>query len=303
MARPKPCFIEREACAARTITQYDRTMNEETFVGTGGTRIFVRIWRPEGKARGVVVINHGFKSHSGLYGWVAHQLVRNALAVYALDMRGHGKSEGERLYVDKFDDYADDLAKLVGQAKQREQDAPTFVLGHSAGGVVACIYTLDHQKDIAGLICESFAHELPAPDFALAILKGVGHVAPHAHVLKLNDEDFSRDPKFVEQMKNDPLIPKQGYEAQTIAALVRADERLKREFPRVTLPLLILHGTADRAAKPHGSKVFHQAAGSKDKTLKLYEGGFHDLLNDADKEKVMADITEWMTTRLVGTAR
>jgi alpha-beta hydrolase superfamily lysophospholipase len=276
-------------------------MNEETFVGTGGTQIFVRSWRPEGKVRGVVVINHGFKSHSGLYEWVAQQLVRNALAVYALDMRGHGKSQGERLYVDKFDDYADDLAKLVGQAKQRENDAPAFVLGHSAGGVVACIYTLDHQKDIAGLICEDFAHELPAPEFALAILKGVGQVAPHAHVLKLKDEDFSRDPKFVEQMKNDPLIPKQGYEARTVAALVRADERLKREFSRITLPVLILHGTGDRAAKPHGSQVFHQAAGSKDKTLKLYEGAFHDMLHDLDKEKVMADIVEWITTRLGGT--
>ena len=172
------------------------------------------------------------------------------------------------------------------------------MLGHSAGGVVACIYALDHQKEIAGLICESFAHELPAPEFALAILKGIGQVAPHAHVLKLKDEDFSRDPKFVEQMKNDPLIPKQGYEAKTVAALVRADERLKRELSTITLPVLILHGTADRAAKVHGSQFFHQVAGSKDKTLKLYEGHFHDLLNDVDKEKVMADVADWIATRL-----
>jgi acylglycerol lipase len=273
-------------------------MNEETFVGTGGLKIFVRIWRPEIKARGIVLINHGFKSHRGLYGWVAEQLVQKGLAVYALDMRGHGKSEGERLYVEKFGDYADDLAKLAELAKQREQNAPAFVLGHSAGGVVACIYALDHQKEIAGLICESFARELPAPEFALAILKGVSHIAPHAHVLKLKDEDFSRDPKFVEQMKNDPLIPKQGYESQTAAALVRADERLNKELSRITLPVLILHGTADRAAKPHGSQVFHQTASSKDKTLKLYEGHFHDLLNDIDKERVMADVTEWVSTRL-----
>jgi alpha-beta hydrolase superfamily lysophospholipase len=273
-------------------------MNEETFVGTGALNVFVRSWRPEGKARGVVVMNHGFKSHSGLYGWVAEQLVQNGLAAYALDMRGHGKSDGERLYVESFGDYADDLAKLVQLAKEREPGAPTFVLGHSAGGVVACLYALDHQAEIAGLICESFAHELPAPDFALAILKGVGHIAPHAHVLKLKDEDFSRDPKFVEQMKNDPLISKQGYEAQTVAALVRADERLKNELSRISLPLFILHGTADRAAKPHGSQFFHQVAASKDKTLKLYEGHFHDLLNDVDKEKVMADVTQWTTARL-----
>jgi len=273
-------------------------MKEETFDGVGGLKIFARSWRPDGKPLATVVINHGFKSHSGLYEWVAQQLVRKQLAVYALDMRGHGRSQGEPLFVEKLVEYESDLAKLVTLAKEREGDLPTFVLGHSAGGVVACLYALDHQKDLAGFICESFAHEVPAPDFALAVLKGVGHIAPHAHVLKLKDEDFSRDPKFVEQMKDDVLISKKGYEAQTVAELVRADERLKKEFPRITLPLLILHGTADRAAKPHGSQVFHDTAGSKDKTLKLYEGHFHDLLNDIGKERVMADITEWITLRL-----
>src|SRR5262249_17373840 len=127
-----------------------------------------------------------------------------------------------------------------------------------------------------------------------------GHVAPHAHVLQLKDEDFSRDPQIVERMKNDPLISKQGYEAQTVAELVRADERLKKDFSQITLPILILHGTADRAAKPHGSQVFHDRAGSKDKTLKLYDGYFHDLLNDVGKERVMADITEWLRARARG---
>ncbi|MBV9948191.1 MAG: alpha/beta hydrolase, partial [Myxococcales bacterium] len=88
--------------------------------------------------------------------------------------------------------------------------------------------------------------------------------------------------------------PKQGYEARTVAELVRADERLRNEFGRFTLPLLILHGTADRAAKPHGSQVFHERAGSTDKTLKLYEGYFHDPLHDLGKERVLADITEWL---------
>jgi alpha-beta hydrolase superfamily lysophospholipase len=129
-------------------------------------------------------------------------------------------------------------------------------------------------------------------------LKGIGHVAPHAHVLKLKEEDFSRDPEFVARMKNDPLIPRQGYEAQTVGELVRADERLRQEFSRITLPLLILHGTGDRAAKVHGSQVFHDSAGSQDKTLKLYEGHFHDLLNDVDKEEVMADVVEWIRARL-----
>jgi alpha-beta hydrolase superfamily lysophospholipase len=273
-------------------------MSEHTVEGIGGLKVFVRSWQPEGKPRAVVVINHGFKSHSGYYEWTAEQLTQNRLAVYALDMRGHGRSEGEPLFVNEMADYVDDLAKVIAFAKQREGALPTFVLGHSAGGVVASMYMLDHQSEVTGFICESFAHEVPAPDFALAILKGIGNIAPHAHVLKLKDEDFSRDPKAVERMGSDPLVSKQGYEAQTIAELVRADERLKKEFSRITLPLLILHGTADRAAKPHGSQVFHERASSEDKTLKLYDGHFHDLLNDLGKESVMADITEWILARV-----
>jgi len=149
-----------------------------------------------------------------------------------------------------------------------------------------------------GLICESFAHEVPAPDFALAVLKGLSHVAPHAHVLKLNNEDFSRDPKVVEAMNNDPLIAHEVQPTQTVAEMVRADDRLKRDFPLITIPVLILHGTLDKATKPSGSQRFYDMAGSADKTLKLYEGHFHDLLNDIDKEIVMADIQQWIDTHL-----
>jgi alpha-beta hydrolase superfamily lysophospholipase len=173
-----------------------------------------------------------------------------------------------------------------------------FVLGHSAGGVVSCTYALDHQAEIAGLICESFAFQVPAPDFALAVLKGLSHVAPHAHVLKLKNEDFSRDPKVVESMNNDPLIAHEVQPTQTVAEMVRADERLKKEFPLITLPLLILHGSADKATKPSGSELFHKQAGSTDKTLKLYAGHYHDLLNDLDKEIVMSDILGWLDAHL-----
>src|SRR5262249_16881847 len=137
-----------------------------------------------------------------------------------------------------------------------------------------------------------------APDFALAVLKGLNHVAPHAHVLKLKIEDFSRDPKVVETMNEDPLIAHEVQPTQTVAELVRADERLKNEFPLITLPVLILNGTNDKATKPSGSQLFYDNAGSSDKTLKLYEGHFHDLLSDVDKELVLADIKGWIDARL-----
>jgi acylglycerol lipase len=274
------------------------TAGDGTFTSFGGLNIFFRSWRPSGTPRGVVVIVPGFNSHSAYYAWVADQFVAGGLAVYALDLRGRGKSDGERFYVEKFDDYVSDVAAFVTLAKSLEPGLPIFLLGHSAGGVVACVYTLEHQAELAGLICESFAFQVPAPDFALAVFKGLSHVAPHAHILHLKNEDFSRDPKAVDAMNADPLIAHETQPTQTLAAMVRADERLKKEFPLITLPVLILHGTKDKATRPSGSQLFHDTAGSTDKTLKLYEGGFHDLLNDLDKEAVISDIRQWVDAHL-----
>src|SRR5215510_7583716 len=266
---------------------------EERLESVGALKIFVRWWRPDA-ARGVVVIVHGLNSHSGEYGWVAEQFVGAGLAVYAGDLRGRGKSDGERFYVNNLNEWVSDVAAVMALAKSREPGLPVFLLGHSAGGVVSCIYTLEHQSELAGFICEDFAHEVPAPDFALAALKGLSHVAPHAHVFKLKNQDFSRDPEVVRAKNNDPLLAHEIQPTQVMAELVRADERLRREFPLITLPLLILHGTADRVTKPSGSQRFYDDAGSRDKTIKLYDGHFHDLLNDVDKEVVMSDIRKWI---------
>jgi alpha-beta hydrolase superfamily lysophospholipase len=274
------------------------TMKEERIDTTGGLKIFIRSWRPEGRARGVVAICHGVKSHSGYYQWAAEQLVARGLAVYALDLRGRGQSDGERFFIDKMTDYLDDVHALVTLAKSREPGLPVFLLGHSAGGVISCTYTLEHQADLAGLVCESFAFKVAAPDFAVAVVKGLSHLAPHLHVLDLKSEDFTRDPVALKAMQDDPLIAGEVQPTNTVAELARADDRLEREFPLITLPVLILHGTTDKVTRPSGSQLFYDTGGSADKTLKLYEGHAHDLLNDIDKELVMDDITGWIEARL-----
>ncbi|HEX7314398.1 MAG TPA: alpha/beta hydrolase [Pyrinomonadaceae bacterium] len=278
-------------------------VREGSFKGVGGLNIFTRSWRPEGTARGVVVIVHGLNSHSGQYLWVGEQLAAEGLAVHALDHRGRGRSDGERFYVEKIEDYVEDVATLVRAAKAENPGLPVFVLGHSAGGVISCVYTLEHQSEIDGLICESFAYELPVPDLVLSFLKGLSYITPHTHVFSLNNEDFSRDPAVVESMNNDPLIKGESQPAQTAKVMINADQRLREEFPLIKLPVLILHGTEDKATKPSGSRHFYEQAGSTDKTLKLYEGHYHDLLNDIDKEVVMADIKGWITARLPASER
>ena len=274
------------------------TANEEKVRTTGGLMITVRSWLPEARPRGVVAIVHGVKSHSGYYWWAAEQLVGSGLAVYALDLHGRGKSDGDRLYLEKIGDYLDDVDALVSLARAREPGLPVFLLGHSAGGVISCVYTLEHQDKLAGLICESFAYQVAAPDLVVSIVKVLSRIAPHLPVLDLKSRDFSRDPRAVRVMDTDPLVAHEVQPSQTVAELLRATERLRREFPHITLPVLILHGTSDRVTRPSGSRFFYDSAGSSDKTLKLYQGHAHDLLNDLDKQVVMADIKGWMQAHL-----
>jgi alpha-beta hydrolase superfamily lysophospholipase len=278
-------------------------MREEDFQSLGGVRIHMREWLPEGAARAVVVICHGVNSHGGQHAWTAEQLVGRGLAVYAVDLRGRGQSEGERFYVEDIAEYVADVRGLIGIAKERNPGLPVYLLGHSAGGVVSCSYALDHQDEIDGLICESFAFQVPAPGFALAAIKGLSHIAPRLGVLTLKMMDFTRDPAALKALEADPLTKGESQPAMTVAALVRADERLHESFEQITLPVLILHGTEDHATVCRGSEYFHAHAGSADKTLKLYDGHYHDLLNDIGKEEVLADVVGWIEARLPAQVR
>lgn len=270
---------------------------EQWLDGTGG-RIFTRHWEPAGTPRANLVICHGVNSHGGQYIRAGEEFAARGFAVTALDLRGRGKSEGERFYAESIDDYVSDLSQAIELGRSHHPDLPLFLLGHSAGGVTSVTYALDHQAKIDGLICESFAFRVYAPNFALKLLEGADHIVPHAHVLRLKMEDFSRDPDWVAQLDADPLTLGEVQPVSTVAAFARAGERFEREFSRITLPVLILHGTADKATRPDGSQEFYDHAGSTDKTLKLYDDYYHDLLNDLGREAVMEDIVGWISARV-----
>ncbi len=275
---------------------------EHTITGTfsvdNGQKVFYRNWKAVDNPKAVAVIVHGFNSYSGYYHWVAEQFTLKGIETYAIDLRGRGNSDGERFYIADYNEIVEDIDHLVGMAKSAHGNLPVFILGHSAGGVLSALYMLAHQDKVNGFICESFAYRVPAPDFAIAVLKGLSHIAPHVHVLKLKNEDFSRDEAIVAAMNADPLIAHEVQPTKTVQQLALADERLKKEFPAIQLPVLILHGTADKATKPEGSQEFYDRTGATDKTLKFYEGHFHDLLNDLDKEIVMNDILDWVNSRV-----
>jgi len=273
-------------------------MKESSFKNADGLNIFTRSWQPEGEARAVIVLVHGFNAHSGYMIWPGEHFAAHGLAAYALDLRGRGRSEGERFWVEKFSDYLADVDGLVAIARQENPGLPIYVLGHSAGGVVASSYVFEHQDAIAGLICESFALDVGLPDAAGLLIKGISHILPHLHIFTLKNEIFSRDPQAVAAMNSDPLIKDESQPAETAAALVKGAELLREHMPAFTVPVLIIHGTDDKATRYQGSQYFYDHAGSTDKTLKLYEGGYHDLLNDTIKTEVIADIQSWLDERI-----
>jgi len=273
-------------------------MNESSFEGVGGLKIATRSWPAEGSPRAVMILIHGFNAHSGYMTWPGEQLAANGFASYALDLRGRGNSEGERFYVEEFSDYLTDVNSLVDIARGENPGLPVYVLGHSAGGVIATSYVFEHQDEISGLVCESFAFDVGLPHLVQLALQGVGYLAPHVHVFSLNNADFSRDAAHVERMNTDPLIAKESQPAETASEMLKAAERLKENMPNFNVPVFIIHGTEDKATRPAGSQYFYDHAGSSDKTLKLYEGHFHDLLADVDKEIVMEDILAWLDARV-----
>src|SRR4249919_3413032 len=239
-----------------SMTDPARPVTEAWLDGTGG-RIFTRHWEPDGAPTASLVLCHGVNSHGGQYIRAGEEFAGHGFAVTALDLRGRGKSEGERFYVDSIDGYVSDLSQAIELARSLHPELPVYLLGHSAGGVTSVTYALDYQDRIAGLICESFAFRVYAPNFALKLLEGASHIAPHAHVLKLKMEDFSRDPDWVAQLNADPLTLNEVQPVSTVAAFARAGERFEREVGRITLPVLILHGTADHATRPEGSEQFY----------------------------------------------
>jgi acylglycerol lipase len=204
---------------------------EQWLEGTGG-KIFTRHWRPAGETepRAALVICHGVNSHGGQYLRSAEEFAAAGFAVTALDLRGRGRSEGERFHVENVADYVADLSRAIELAKARDPGLPCFLLGHSAGGVVSVTYALDHQDRLAGLICESFAFRVFAPDFALALLKGASHVLPDLPALKLRMKDFSRDPAWVAELLADPYTQDESQPVETVAALVRAGDRMEKEL-------------------------------------------------------------------------
>jgi acylglycerol lipase len=268
--------------------------------GAGGRRIFWQSWTPERKARALVAIVHGAGEHSDRYVHVADALVADGYAVYAPDHRGHGRSEGPRALVDRLDRVVSDLDQLVVQASAEHREAPVYMLGHSMGGTIALRYVALHEERLAGLILSG---PLAAIEGAPAPLRVVGRalsvVAPRLPLIGIDPSLVSRDPAVVSAYVADPLVHHGKLPARTAAELAAAIDAFPDAVGAITVPTLIVYGSADGLCPPAGSQMLGARIGSADKTVKAYDGLFHEILNEPERDAVLADIRAWLAERIV----
>ena len=291
-----PYFTIRDAQPAPPPPAADVPHQAGAFAGKDGVKLYQQSWHPAGPPRAALVIVHGLKDHSDHYAAAATALARHGYAVYSFDLRGHGRSEGHRVWVDSFEDYLGDLDALLVRVRAAEPQAPLFLFGHSMGGAIITRYTLERRPALAGLILSGPALK-PGADlssFLIAITRVLGTLTPKLAVLKLENRWFSRDPAVVAGMDQDPLVYNKPGPARTAAELLSTLRFIQDHMAALATPVLLLHGTADHLTNPDGSRELYARARAGDKTLKIYDGFYHDLLHEPEKAVVLADITRWL---------
>jgi len=269
------------------------------FDGPDGLRLFEQRWLPAAALRASVVLVHGYAEHSSRYDHVGRWLVERGYAVHAFDLRGHGKSEGERVLVRSFAQHLDDLDAFVARARERTPGVPLFVLGHSMGGTIVALRGVTRRADADGVMLSGAVLTMRGRRTRLmtAVLALVGRIFPSLPLRKLDAGTVSRDPAVVAAYDADPLVFRGKMPAGTLSAMVRAVRAIEKRMEEAQGPLLIMHGTEDLLADPEGSRELYRRAPSGDKTLEMYEGLYHEILNEPEQGQVLADIARWLDAR------
>jgi acylglycerol lipase len=272
---------------------------EDHLIGAGGRRIFWQAWLPEDAPRAVIVIAHGASEHSGRYAHVAARLTAERYAVYAIEHRGHGRSEGQRALIDRLDNAVADLDALVSIATERHPGAEVFLLGHSMGGAIAVRYAVLQNDRLAGLLLSGPLAALeaaPAPQRLAARVLSV--LTPGLPVVAIDATLISRDPEVVRTYTSDPLVYHGKLPARTVTELAAVIDAFGEQAARITVPTLIMYGTADRLCPPAGSLMLNERIGAADKTLKAYDGLYHEIFNEPEQDQVLDDMCAWLAAHV-----
>jgi len=260
------------------------------------TRLYRRVWLPDGDVRAVLLVVHGLGEHCGRYVHVAESLTSHGFAVHALDLVGHGKSTGTPGHVDAFRQYLDGVAALLEYVREQHPDRPVFLVGHSMGGLISTLFLLQNQSAFAGCVLSGplIRSDAEPPRLLLVINRLVSALLPKLGMLELDATAVSRDPAVVEKYIEDPLVHHGKISSRLVNELFVSMTTATERASEIRLPILILHGEADRLTSPAGSELLYDQLGSPDKTLRLLPGLYHEIYNEPEQDQVLDEVRNWL---------
>jgi alpha-beta hydrolase superfamily lysophospholipase len=273
---------------------------EGNFKTVRDLNIYYQAWLPDGGVKAVLLIVHGLGEYCGRYANVVNHFVPLGYAVYGLDHIGHGKSDGGREVLERFADYTGPLTAYYTMIKEWQPGKPIFILGHSMGGLIASYYLLDHQADFKGAIISAPAIKVGESVSPATITMGkiLSVIAPKAGVLALDATAISRDPVVVNTYANDPLVFHGKTPARLASEMLKAMMRVTAEVGKISLPFITIQGGADKLVDPGGTQMLYDKASSKDKTIKIYDGLYHEVFNEPERAVVLKDVETWLAAHV-----
>jgi alpha-beta hydrolase superfamily lysophospholipase len=273
---------------------------EGKFTGRNNFSLYRQAWLPDIAPKAILLVVHGIAEHSGRYMNLVNYFVPKGYAVYSFDLRGHGKSDGKRSYIERFSYYIDDLQTFFNLVRTENPNTKIFMVGHSMGSTISIDYALEHQSELQGLIISGTTLKLGSSISKTAILmaKILSVLMPKMGVSALDPGGISRDPAVVAAYVNDPLNYTGKLSARFGVELLKTMEALQSGLSEINLPILIMQGSQDRISDPSSSKLLFDGVGSKDKTMKIYEGFYHEIFNDPERQQVFSDMEAWLKTRV-----
>jgi alpha-beta hydrolase superfamily lysophospholipase len=266
----------------------------------GTSHLYWQAWRPDTGPRGAILLVHGLGEHSGRYAHVARACNERGLAVYAVDHYGHGRSDGQPGFVERFSVYLDGVRSLQEHLREQETDVPVFLLGHSMGGLIAAALLCSGQADFRACVLSGPAFKTDNEPSALLrwLNRLLSWLVPTAPMVALDPAGVSRDPEVVKAYVRDPLVFHGKLSARLIAEMMAAMGDTLECATSIELPILVLHGEEDRLTSPEGSARFCASIASRDKTLKTYPGLYHEIFNEPEKDAVIAAMLDWLEAHL-----
>jgi alpha-beta hydrolase superfamily lysophospholipase len=276
------------------------TRSEQSFDGVGGVRIVYDLWVPSTDPTGVVILCHGYAEHARRYDHVAERFGEAGLITYAIDLRGHGRSGGKRVYLKDISEYTADFHHLVGIATAAHPELKRVVLGHSMGGGVVFAYGVEHPDDYAAMVLSGpavYAQDAVSP-VMVVVAKVLGSILPGLPVENLPADAVSRDPEVVAAYEADPLVHHGKLPAGIAKALIGIGETMPQRAAAITAPLLVVHGGQDKLIPVAGSERLVECVGSPDVHLKVYPELYHEVFNEPERAVVLDDVVSWIEVRM-----